>query len=110
MMQDLRDKIVEAVNSLKEKELNNIAIITKNLALFKGNMGPYKYPSFFKVYRKENLHIAEGVMVMPSYYAKGLEFDGAIVIEESMEEDYKDNLMYIMCTRALHNLEVIKRR
>ncbi|GEM_PF-6218935 len=48
-------------------------------------------------------------MIMPSYYAKGLEFDGAIIIEEDIQERYKDNLMYIMCTRALHNLIVIKK-
>ncbi|MEG0306679.1 MAG: AAA family ATPase [Clostridium sp.] len=107
---ELLEKIVEVVNCLKEKELNNIAIITKNLASSREVWELINSKISSKLIEKENLHIAEGVMVMPSYYAKGLEFDGAIVIEESMEDNYKDNLMYIMCTRALHNLSVIKRR
>ena len=62
-----------------------------------------------RLIEKENVHLNEGVMVMPSYYAKGLEFDGAIIIDEEINHNVKDNLMYIMCTRALHKLKVIKK-
>lgn len=106
---ELKGRIVEAVNKLKENNLDNIAIITKTLTSAEEIWGLINDEVPSKIIEKDNLHIAEGVMVMPSYYAKGLEFDGAIVIEDFKGGDYVDNLMYIMCTRALHNLVVIKK-
>ncbi len=90
------DKL-SAIRSLQKNQTsyNTVAQLKEDISL--------------KLIDKENLHIAEGTMIMPSYYAKGLEFDGAIIIEEDIQERYKDNLMYIMCTRALHNLIVIKK-
>ena len=43
-----------------------------------------------------------GVVVIPSYLAKGLEFDGVIMVDEDKEG--QDLVKYIMCTRALHRL------
>ncbi len=106
---DIKENIIELASSLKKKNLENIAIITKNLSQSKYIYDLLKEDISLKLIDKENLHIAEGAMIMPSYYAKGLEFDGAIIIEEDIQERYKDNLMYIMCTRALHNLIVIKK-
>jgi len=106
---DIKENIIELASSLKKKNLENIAIITKNLSQSKYIYDLLKEDISLKLIDKENLHIAEGSMIMPSYYAKGLEFDGAIIIEEDIQERYKDNLMYIMCTRALHNLVVIKK-
>ena len=105
---EIKENIIELATSLKKKNLENIAIITKNLSQSKYIYDLLKEDISLKLIDKENLHIAEGTMIMPSYYAKGLEFDGAIIIEEDIQERYKDNLMYIMCTRALHNLIVIK--
>ncbi len=106
---EIKEYIIELATSLKKKNLGNIAIITKNLSQSKYIYDLLKEDISLKLIDKENLHIAEGTMIMPSYYAKGLEFDGAIIIEEDIQERYKDNLMYIMCTRALHNLIVIKK-
>ncbi|KEZ86438.1 ATP-dependent DNA helicase [Clostridium sulfidigenes] len=106
---EIKEYIIELATSLKKKNLENIAIITKNLSQSKYIYDLLKEDISLKLIDKENLHIAEGTMIMPSYYAKGLEFDGAIIIEEDIQERYKDNLMYIMCTRALHNLIVIKK-
>lgn len=105
---EIKENIIELATSLKKKNLENIAIITKNLSQSKYIYDLLKEDISLKLIDKENLHIAEGTMIMPSYYAKGLEFDGAIIIEEDIQERYKENLMYIMCTRALHNLIVIK--
>ncbi|MDR1693017.1 MAG: hypothetical protein LBR72_06620, partial [Oscillospiraceae bacterium] len=48
-----------------------------------------------------------GVTVMPAYLSKGLEFDTAILVncERSGEPG---NLMYTLCTRALHRLFIIE--
>lgn len=46
-------------------------------------------------------------MVMPSYMAKGLEFDVVLVYnvsKENYKSDYDKRLIYVACTRALHQL------
>ncbi len=64
--------------------------------------------------RVEAVHITEetdacpaGVIVIPSYLAKGLEFD-AVVISDASARRYPDErdrrLLYTVCTRALHDL------
>ena len=47
-----------------------------------------------------------GRVLIPAYLAKGLEFDGVIVVEN---EDVQPLVKYIMCTRALHRLSIIKK-
>lgn len=49
-----------------------------------------------------------GVIVIPSYLAKGLEFD-AVIAAVLSEDEYitdEDQLFYTVCTRALHRLVV----
>lgn len=55
----------------------------------------------------ENGRLDSGVMVMPVYLAKGLEFDCvhiAGVSAESYDSPMGRSLLYIACTRALHRL------
>ena len=43
------------------------------------------------------------LLIMPVYFAKGLEFDGVVAVEASKPKE--DGLLsYILCTRALHRL------
>lgn len=51
-------------------------------------------------------HIKRDLVVVPSYIAKGLEFDSVIVytdIDNKYNEEDK-YLYYVACTRAQHNL------
>ncbi|WP_050614378.1 RNA polymerase recycling motor HelD [Bacillus testis] len=49
----------------------------------------------------------KGVLIMPAYLAKGIEFD-AVIIHDASEAAYADewerNLFYTACTRAMHEL------
>ncbi len=53
-----------------------------------------------------------GICIMTSYLSKGLEFD-SVIITDAEEEIYSSKnemdmkLMYVACTRALHDLEII---
>ena len=51
------------------------------------------------------------ICIIPSYIAKGLEFD-AVIIPDYNAKNYKsfldNNLLYVACTRALHELVLIK--
>ena len=53
--------------------------------------------------------IIKGALVIPSYMAKGLEFDVVIVYDvnkENYSSDFDKKLLYIACTRALHRLVI----
>lgn len=50
-----------------------------------------------------------GVIVIPSYLAKGLEFDSVHVVSDGVyryDEERERQLFYTVCTRALHELTV----
>ena len=58
----------------------------------------------------ERREVFSGVMLMPVYMAKGLEFD-AVVLCGADDETYcapaDQQLLYVSCTRALHRLAVL---
>ena len=101
------DEILKNIQYIYEHGFKSVAIITKNSAetnnlynkLVKKNI---KY-SFTK-----NMIKKDCVSIMPSYLAKGLEFDGVIIyndINNKYTEEEK-NLYYVVCTRAQHQLVV----
>lgn len=52
-------------------------------------------------------NVEKGVMVIPSYMAKGLEFDVVMVYganRENYSSEFDRKLLYVACTRALHRL------
>jgi DNA helicase-2/ATP-dependent DNA helicase PcrA len=58
---------------------------------------------------KETLHYEAGVMILPAYLAKGLEFDAVILYDAGAAvyaEAKERKLFYTACTRALHHLDV----
>lgn len=58
---------------------------------------------------KETLHYEAGVMLLPAYLAKGLEFDAVILYDAGAAvyaEAKERKLFYTACTRALHHLDV----
>ncbi|EUJ31247.1 UvrD/REP helicase [Listeria floridensis FSL S10-1187] len=57
----------------------------------------------------EHQKLQEGVMIIPSYLAKGLEFDGVIALDASSATYQHENertLLYTICSRAMHELVV----
>ena len=51
----------------------------------------------------------QGVVVIPAYLAKGIEFD-AVIIYDASKDVYSDEsvrrLFYTACTRAMHELQL----
>ncbi|EQB87132.1 DNA helicase-2/ATP-dependent DNA helicase PcrA [Clostridium punense] len=97
------------VETMNNKELENIAIVTRDLEDAYRVRDIIKHKVIAKVIDREKVAHGEGLVIIPSYFAKGLEFDGVIIVsnnKEGLKEE--DKLMYVMCTRALHNLFIIK--
>lgn len=60
--------------------------------------------------QSENQRLAPGVIIVPSFLAKGLEFDAVIVWEASAKNYHDDDerqLLYTICSRAMHQLTIL---
>ncbi|WP_195988329.1 AAA family ATPase [Clostridium sp. D53t1_180928_C8] len=102
---DLIDTILETLEEYDDENYDNIAIITKDKEDLK-NIAP-ELKKFTKLlsFDREEVMYRGGKVIVPSYYAKGLEFDGVIIV--NFDDKTDDLVKYIMATRALHRLKVI---
>ena len=103
----LTSEIEKGIERMLSMGYNKIAIITKNCDDAIKMYNNIKNKNY-QLIDKENINIINQVIFMPSYLAKGLEFDGVIVCNFS-DNDYIEkerNLFYVVCTRAQHKLEI----
>ena len=101
---NLKKQLLSDINYLRSYK--SCAIITKDdreaemiYELLKNDIGIGKIAQNEEVYRKD-------LIVVPSYMAKGLEFDSVIVYNKPNNK-YKENekyLYYVACTRSQHEL------
>lgn len=105
---DLYETIISSIRKMREDNLENIGIICKGMYMAKEIDRLLEGKTIKKLIDDEHIHYVEGVTIIPSYYAKGLEFDGVIIVADEKELNSYSNIIYVMCTRALHNLTVIQ--
>jgi DNA helicase-2/ATP-dependent DNA helicase PcrA len=116
---EFKSFIIEKIAELKNKEYENIAIICKDINETEKVFELIKNNAKIRLINRENAVYHSGLVVLPSYFAKGLEFDAVIMVidqpndmggfrNDSMHSEYKqeDKLRYVMATRALHELHV----
>lgn len=105
---NIKNDIINIVSEMKNKGFQSIAIITKDQK--KCDLIFELVCDKIDVKRvDDDLQFASSVCVLPSYLAKGLEFDAVIIPDV---QDYDDNktdmkLLYVSMTRALHVLNVL---
>ncbi len=65
-------------------------------------------PGDVTLIERDDQEMDSGIVILPVYLAKGLEFDAAFVIhaDESYTTEQDRKLLYIACTRALHRLNL----
>ncbi len=106
-----KSKVFDDAIELK-KYYNTIAIITKTQKqanALKEEIDKSNKKSYFKlVTGKDKTFAADKIMIIPSYLAKGLEFDAVLAYDVSAENysEFYKNLLYVVCTRALHKLNI----
>ena len=105
----LDNSIAEEVNMLYKKGYESIAVICKTKKEAKSAEERLRSLVEVKVLKDTDSEIKKGVLVMPSYLAKGLEFD-AVIVYNASDNNYKSEmdrrLLYVACTRALHHLTI----
>ena len=56
---------------------------------------------------KATIAYEKGILVIPSYLAKGIEFDAVIIYDSSpYRNESERKLFYTVCTRAMHRLHM----
>lgn len=108
-LSDLDNKIIQDIEKYKSQGFSSVAIICKNRR--------EASELYFRLAGKTKVKLVDyldeqsltGVIIVPVYLAKGLEFDAVIVYgadNNNYKTDYDKKLLYIACTRALHRLSL----
>ena len=97
--------ISSIIEDYEEEGLESIAIITKDSNKLKHISKLLKEKMKILTFDRDDIVYTGGRVILPAYYAKGLEFDGVIILDKF--DNTKDLVKYIMCTRALHRLSII---
>ena len=96
------------IGKMHEEGCESIAVIAKTGV---GAAAAYSaYGLDAQLILKDREYDLTGVMFMPIYLAKGLEFDGVIVLDadaETYRSKMDRRLLYVACTRALHVLHLV---
>lgn len=102
-------QLISDINEMKNKGMKRIAIITKNnINTEKWYTVLSKYFANIEMIIKNNKNSISDIIILPSYIAKGLEFDGVIALanNDNLYEEKDKYLFYVVCTRAQHMLVV----
>ncbi|KGM96891.1 ATP-dependent DNA helicase [Clostridium novyi A str. 4552] len=105
---ELAEEIDKNLHYLRKEGFESIAIICKDIEKTQKIHSILKEKVNVKVLDSEDMIFNKGEIIIPSYFAKGLEFDAVIVINDDNTDLEEDKMMYVMATRALHELYVYK--
>jgi DNA helicase-2/ATP-dependent DNA helicase PcrA len=107
--ESIKERILNDIGRYKEKGYKSIGIITRTAKEAQEVFGFLKDKVEVKAITKDEDEYINGTLVIPSYLAKGLEFD-VVLVYNAGEENYCSEeerlLFYTACTRALHRLSV----
>mgnify|MGYP001115417201 CR=1 FL=1 len=107
LIEDINDRIGEYLRSgyksiaIIGKDMNECELIEKKIS---------KVRSDVKLIKGKDSEYNSGISIVPSYLAKGLEFD-CVMISNANEKKYNDNsldikLLYVTITRAMSKLDI----
>lgn len=101
------EAIVEDIDSYLGQGYQSVAVVTKTARDAEKLYRRLKNLTGIKLVNSAESEIEKGVSVIPSYMAKGLEFDVVLIYDVSAgnyQTDMDRKLLYIACTRAVHRL------
>lgn len=103
------DKIIQKIVEYKEKGFESICLICKTREACKHLFLKLKSKIEVQFITDDSVKSLQGTLILPSYLAKGLEFDAVIICDANAQNYSKvgdKNLLYMECTRALHSLSL----
>ncbi|WP_313894458.1 RNA polymerase recycling motor HelD [Psychrobacillus sp.] len=106
---ELHRDIASKVSDLRKQKFNTIAIICKSAEESVIAYDALSDVEEIKLVKSGSGEYEQGVVVIPAYLAKGIEFD-AVIIYDASAQVYADEslrrLFYTACTRAMHELHL----
>ncbi|TMU87295.1 helicase [Bacillus sp. BHET2] len=106
---ELHQRICTQVAKWRSRSYHSIAIICKSATESEAVYAYLDVIEDIKLMKSDSLQYEQGVIVIPAYLAKGIEFDAVIIYNASIES-YRDEslrrLFYTACTRAMHVLQL----
>ncbi|WP_053365126.1 RNA polymerase recycling motor HelD [Bacillus sp. FJAT-27245] len=106
---ELHRSIASKVAEFRGLGLNSIAIICKSAEESAKAYEALSSIDEIKLLKSNSIEYEQGVVVIPSYLSKGIEFD-AVIIYDASEKTYGDEslrrIFYTICTRAMHYLQL----
>ncbi|WP_052158713.1 RNA polymerase recycling motor HelD [Halobacillus sp. BBL2006] len=106
---DMIEQLVTTINHRQTEGYETIAVLTRTKKAAVNLHGQLSKFVDGKLIYKESQTFEKGILVLPAYLAKGIEFDAVIIPDGSdvtynREEERK--LFYTACTRAMHELDI----
>lgn len=101
------DAIVREIADAVSRGHESVAVITKTAAEAEKLHARLKDKTDIKLVYTAGDEIEKGAIIIPSYMAKGLEFDAVLaggVSRDNYNSELDKKLLYVTCTRALHRL------
>ena len=106
---ELHNCIASKVADLRGHGYHSIAIICKSAEESIRAYDALSSIDDIKLLKSNSIEYEQGVVVIPSYLSKGIEFD-AVIIYDASEDVYGDlsfrRVFYTACTRAMHYLQL----
>lgn len=101
--------IASTIQAMLNQGWNSIGVVTKTAAQAMTVYPTLDYAVRASLVTREDDEFYRGVVVMPAYLAKGLEFDAVLVVNadgSNYSQAQDRHILYTICTRALHRLVV----
>ncbi|MFC7687348.1 RNA polymerase recycling motor HelD [Ureibacillus sp. GCM10028918] len=106
---ELHNCIAAKIADLRSLQYNSIAIICKSSEESERAYEALSNINNIKLLKNGSFEYEQGVVIIPSYLSKGIEFD-AVIVYDASERVYGDEslrrVFYTACTRAMHYLQL----
>lgn len=106
---ELHVSIAAKIQEWQDRNYRTIAVICKSARESEAVYASLSGVEDIKLIKSASLEYEHGVIVIPAYLAKGIEFDAVIVYDASAQsygDESLSRLFYTACTRAMHELQL----
>lgn len=108
--QERTTQVIQSIQSYQERDWRSIAVIAKSAEHCRKLAADLQKNGFddFELVDNRNKMYSGGVVILPAYLSKGLEFDAVVLADgENYESDaLSARLLFVAVTRAAHKLDV----
>ncbi|WRP07605.1 RNA polymerase recycling motor HelD [Rossellomorea aquimaris] len=106
---ELHRRIAAKIEEWLDGDYHSIAVICKSAKESEAAYASLSGVEGIKLMKSASLEYEQGVIIIPAYLAKGIEFD-AVILYDASARSYGDEslsrLFYTACTRAMHELHL----